>query len=130
MTRLSWDDYFLNIAKEVATRSTCPRASVGAVIVRDNRILSTGYNGAAPGEPHCMDVGCLMEDNHCQRAIHAETNAVAQAAKYGIAVNGATIYYYDSKGRCSDSVEELDKHCHKCGLLAKAAGIVGVMGRG
>lgn len=119
--RPSWDEYFLGIAKEVASRSTCPRASVGAVIVRDNRILSTGYNGAAPGEPHCSEVGCLMENEHCQRAIHAETNAVAQAAKFGIAVQGATLYYWDSLGRPVES-------CVKCSQVMKAAGIIRTVG--
>lgn len=119
--RPGWDTYFLNIAKEVAKRSTCPRASVGAVIVRDNRILSTGYNGAAPGEPHCIDVGCLLEYGHCQRAIHAETNAVAQAAKFGITIDGATLYFWDSLGRPAES-------CVKCLQVMKAAGIIRIVG--
>lgn len=121
MKRLSWHEYFLQIAKVVASRSTCPRASVGAVIVRDNRILSTGYNGAASGEPHCTEVGCLVENGHCQRAIHAETNAVAQAAKYGIPVVGATLYYWDSLGRPA-------RACVKCSQIMEAAGIVSVIG--
>lgn len=120
--RPSWDEYFLNIAKEVAKRSTCPRAQVGAVIVKDNRILSTGYNGAAPGKSHCSEAGCIMEDGHCQRAIHAETNAVAQAAKFGIPIDGATLYYCDSLGRPTDS-------CVKCSQVMKAAGIVRIVGR-
>lgn len=119
--RPNWDEYFLNIAKEVAKRATCPRASVGAIIVKDNRILTTGYNGAAPGEPHCMEVGCLIENDHCERVIHAETNAIAQAARFGIPINGATIYYWDSLGRPSES-------CHKCSQLMKAAGISRIVG--
>ena len=67
----------MGVAKVVASRSTCPRASVGAVIVKNKRILSTGYNGASSKEPHCAAVGCLMINNHCERTIHAETNAVA-----------------------------------------------------
>jgi len=120
--RTSWDQYFLNIAKDVALRSTCPRALVGAVIVIDNHILSTGYNGAAPGEPHCTDVGCLLENHHCQRAIHAETNAVAQAAKFGTAIDGATLYYWDSLGRTAES-------CTKCSQIMKAAGIMRIVGK-
>ena len=122
MIRPDWDTYFLNIAKEVATRSTCPRASVGAVIVKDNHILTTGYNGAAPGEPHCTDIGCPVEDGHCQRAIHAETNAIAQAARYGISVVGATLYYWDSLCRQAEA-------CIKCSQVMKAAGVVRVVGR-
>jgi dCMP deaminase len=121
MTRPSWDEYFLGIAKEIAKRSTCPRASVGAVIVIDHRILSTGYNGAAPGEPHCDEVGCLIENGHCQRAIHAETNAVAQAARFGIPIDGATLYYWDSLGRPAES-------CTKCSQVMKAAGISKIIG--
>jgi len=128
--RLDWDTYFIWIAKEVASRATCPRAAVGAIIVKDNRILATGYNGAAPGEPHCTDEGCIMVDGHCQRAIHAETNAIAQAAKYGVSVEGATLYYWDSKGRYAQNIEELRGHCEKCGQLAQAAGIVRICGRG
>lgn len=130
MTRPDWDLYFIRIAMEVASRSTCPRASVGAVIVRDNRILASGYNGAPAGEPHCTEVGCDMVDGHCKRAIHAETNAIAQAAKYGISLEGATLYYWDSKGRYAQNLAELSSHCDKCGQLATAAGIARVCGRG
>lgn len=90
--RKTWPTYFLDIAAVVATRATCDRKSVGAVIVRDNRILSTGYNGSIPGAPHCDDVGHMMEDGHCVRTVHAEANAINQAARYGVAVDGATIY--------------------------------------
>ena len=78
MSRPDWDRYFIRIAKEVASRSTCPRAAVGAVIVKDNHIISTGYNGAVPGKPHCEDEGCNVMDGHCQRAVHAEINAIIQ----------------------------------------------------
>ena len=74
----------MNIARQVATRSTCPRKHVGAVIVRDRTILSTGYNGSIRGLPHCSDVGCLMEDGHCVATVHAEANAIIQAAKNGV----------------------------------------------
>ena len=90
--RASWDEYFMNIAREVATRSTCERKHVGAVIVRDKTILSTGYNGSVRGLPHCDDEGHMMEDGHCVRTIHAETNAIIQAAKNGTAIDRATIY--------------------------------------
>lgn len=118
MDRPTWDRYFSNIAKEVATRATCPRASVGVVVVKDHRILSTGYNGAPSGEPHCLDVGCLIltVNGHCERTIHAETNAVVQAARFGMSVNGATLYYWDSRGRPANS-------CIKCFQVMKAAGI-------
>ena len=79
-TRPSWDEYFMRIARDVATRSTCLRRHVGAVIVRERRILSTGYNGSPPGQPHCYEVGCLMEDGRCIRTLHAEQNAIIQAA--------------------------------------------------
>ena len=93
MARQGWDEYFLNIARQVSTRATCPRKSVGAVIVRDRTILSTGYNGSARGLPHCTDVGCMMDEgNHCVRVVHAEVNAVAQAAAQGIRLEGATLY--------------------------------------
>lgn len=90
--RVDWDTYFMNIAKEVATRSTCPRKSVGAVIVKDRRILSTGYNGSIKGMPHCTDVGCDMEDGHCVATVHAEANAIIQAARNGVCIDGADIY--------------------------------------
>jgi len=90
--RASWDDYFLRIATEVATRATCPRKHVGAVLVRDRAILASGYNGSVRGQPHCDEVGCLMVENHCQRTIHAEINALAQAARNGVRIDGATAY--------------------------------------
>lgn len=90
--RASWDEYFMNIARVVATRSTCPRKFVGSVIVRDRTILSTGYNGSIRGTPHCDEVGHMMEDGHCVRTIHAEINAIIQAAKNGTAIAGAAIY--------------------------------------
>jgi len=91
-TRASWDEYFMNIASVVASRATCDRKHVGAVIVRDKTILSTGYNGSIRGMPHCSEVGHMMEDGHCVATIHAETNAVLQAAKNGVSIDGATVY--------------------------------------
>lgn len=90
--RVSWDQYFIDIAIAVATRATCSRKHVGAVIVRDKTILSTGYNGSIRGMDHCDEVGHLMEDWHCVRTIHAEANAILQAAKNGTAIDGATLY--------------------------------------
>lgn len=90
--RVDWHRYFMNIATEVATRSTCPRKHVGAVIVRDRRILSTGYNGSLRGLPHCEEAGCLMEDGHCVATVHAEANAILQAAMNGVSVAGGEIY--------------------------------------
>ena len=87
--RASWDEYFLRIATDVATRATCDRKHVGAVIVRDRTILSTGYNGSIGGTPHCDEVGHMMEDGHCVATIHAEVNAVLQAARNGVAIEGA-----------------------------------------
>ncbi len=80
------------IARVVATRSTCDRKHVGAVVVRDRMILTTGYNGSIRGLPHCDDIGHLMEDGHCVRTVHAEANAIAQAARNGVRVDGADIY--------------------------------------
>lgn len=91
-TRASWDEYFMSIAQVVATRSTCPRKFVGAVLVRNRTILSTGYNGSIRGMPHCSDVGHMMEDNHCVATIHAEANAIIQAAKNGVNIDGAITY--------------------------------------
>ncbi len=92
MSRVPWDEYFMNIAREVATRSTCDRKHVGAVLVRDRTILSTGYNGSIRGMPHCDEVGHQMDDGHCARTIHAEVNAIVQAARHGIRLEGADIY--------------------------------------
>ena len=94
--RPSWDEYFMRIAHEVATRSTCPRLAVGAVVVRDKRILTTGYNGSPSGMPHCDEVGCLIRivdgRESCQRTLHAEQNAIIQAAYHGVSVRGASVY--------------------------------------
>lgn len=98
--RPSWDEYFLEMSKLVAKRSTCLRRSVGAVLVKDKRILATGYNGAPRGLKHCIDMGCMRErlkipsgERHelC-RALHAEQNALIQASLYGISVAGSTLY--------------------------------------
>ncbi len=93
--RPSWDDYFLDMARLVATRATCPRRRVGAVLVRDRRVIATGYNGAVRGAPHCDEVGCLLVDGHCRRATHAELNALLYCAAYGVSSAGATLYCTD-----------------------------------
>ncbi len=90
--RIGWHEYFMNIATQAATRSTCDRKNVGAVIVRDRTILSTGYNGSIRGMPHCDEVGHDMESGHCVGTIHAEANAIIQAAKNGVRIEGAEIY--------------------------------------
>lgn len=94
--RPSWDTYFMRVATDVATRATCPRKHVGAVIVRDKRILSTGYNGSPRNMPHCTEVGCELKNlggrDSCVRTIHAEANAIAQAAQNGVSIDGATVY--------------------------------------
>ena len=108
--RISWKNYFMNIACEVATRSTCDRKHVGAVIVRDKTILSTGYNGSIKGLPHCDDAGCEMVDGHCVRTSHAEANAIVQAAKNGVGINQSEIYVTASP-------------CYDCFKLIANAGI-------
>ncbi len=99
--RLTWDQYFMTITQQVAERSTCNRAKVGAVIVRDRNILATGYNGAPAGMPHCTEAGCLIYESktpygeveqNCFRTIHAEINAIAQAAKNGSNIKDSSIY--------------------------------------
>jgi dCMP deaminase len=92
LARASWDEYFMAIALQVATRSTCDRKHVGAVVVRDRMILTTGYNGSIRGAPHCEDAGHLMEDGHCVRTVHAEANAIVQAARNGVRIDGGHIY--------------------------------------
>jgi len=122
--RPSWDAYFMQIAQLVKTRATCPRRSVGAVIVRDKRILSTGYNGAPRGLPHCPEgggehdwpLGCLRA-GHCIRALHAEQNALLQAAMMGIACQDSTMYV-----TCQP--------CNNCAKMIINAGIVRVIYEG
>ena len=91
-TRPSWDEYFLKIAEIVASRSTCDRRHMGGIIIKNKSILSTGYNGAPRGMPHCDSVGHEIADGHCVRTIHAEANAIAQAARNGTAIAGSIMY--------------------------------------
>jgi len=112
--RPDWDEYFMQIARQVATRGTCPRANVGAVVVLNRRILTTGYNGAPAGTEHCSDVGCLMVNDHCLRTTHAEANAIVQGALHGVALVGSTIY-------------TTHQPCAGCTKLLISAGIVRVV---
>ncbi len=121
--RPEWDDYFLNLVTEVGRRATCDRGRSGCVVVRDKRILCTGYVGSPPGFPHCDEVGHMLrrvvaEDDsvreHCVRTIHAEQNALCQAARYGILLEGSTLY-------CTM------EPCRTCALLIISAGVTRVV---
>jgi len=90
--RSNWEEYFMNIAKEVATRSTCDRKHVGAVIVRNKTILATGYNGSIGGLEHCDEAGHEMVNGHCVRTIHAEANAIVQSARNGVNIDKGEIF--------------------------------------
>lgn len=100
MPRSSWSEYFLNITYLVAQRSTCLRRQVGAIAVKDKRILATGYNGAPSGVPHCLDIGCLRDQlgipsgqrHEICRALHAEQNVIIQAATHSLDISGADLY--------------------------------------
>ena len=93
-SRPNWDNYFLRIAAVVATRSSCNRKQVGCVLVKENVIISTGYAGSIRGQPHCIDVGCLIDEKTggCVRTVHSENNAITQAALHGSSTKGATAY--------------------------------------
>lgn len=99
--RPSWDSYFLDLMETVATRATCDRGKAGCIVVKDRQIMTTGYVGSPPNLPHCDDVGHLMKSvidddgttrQHCVRSVHAEQNAICQAAKHGISLEGGTLY--------------------------------------
>ena len=93
--RSDWDQYFMVQAALLASRSTCKRLSVGAVLVRDKRIIAGGYNGSVSGDDHCIDEGCYLRDGHCVRTIHAEMNAILQCARFGMSTDGASLYVTD-----------------------------------
>jgi dCMP deaminase len=112
--RTSWDEYFMEIARQVASRATCDRKHVGALLVRDRIILSTGYNGSIRGMPHCDEVGHLMENGHCVATVHAEANAVLQAARTGVRIEGSSLYTTASP-------------CWPCFKLVANAGIVRIV---
>ena len=109
--RVSGEKYFINIAVEVSKRATCDRKNVGAVIVKDKMILSTGYNGSIRGLPHCDEIGHEMVNGHCVRTTHAEANAIVQAAKNGVKIKGSEIYVTASP-------------CYDCFILIVNAGIL------
>ena len=123
--RVSWDEYFLQIATLAATRSTCLRRNVGCVLVRDRHVLATGYNGVPAKAPHCADKGCLRQERNIPsgqpmdicRAVHAEANAIAQCAKLGVCVQGATAYVTVTP-------------CSKCAALLVQAGVTAVVSSG
>lgn len=92
MDRISWEQYFMAQAHVAALRSTCTRLMVGAIIVRENRIISSGYNGSVADGDHCIDNGCYLVDGHCVRTVHAEANAVLQCAKFGVPTNDTVLY--------------------------------------
>ncbi len=123
--RPSWDEYFIALVDEVAKRATCDRGKSGAIIVKEKRILCTGYVGSPPGFPHCDEVGHLLkkvidEDGtvrqHCVRTIHAEQNAISQAARYGIPLEGTTLY-------CTM------EPCRVCAMLIISVGIKKVVAK-
>ncbi|XIF19672.1 MAG: ComE operon protein 2 [Acetilactobacillus jinshanensis] len=93
--RIPWDQFFMLQAVLLSTRSTCNRLSVGAVLVKDRRIIAEGYNGSVSGDYHCTDKGCYMVNGHCLRTIHAEQNAIVQCAKFGESMDGAQLYVTD-----------------------------------
>ncbi|WP_040288421.1 deoxycytidylate deaminase [Alicyclobacillus hesperidum] len=90
--RMDWHTFFASQSRVMAARSTCPRLAVGCVIVREKRIIASGYNGSIHGDEHCIDVGCKVISGHCVRAVHAEQNALLQCARFGIAAEGADLY--------------------------------------
>jgi dCMP deaminase len=101
LDRPTWDDYFINLAFVIAKRGTCKRLDVGAIIVKNKRILTTGYSGAPAGLPHCLEVGCLIQKSlkedgtvkeNCLRTTHAEQNAIVQAALHGVNIENSIIY--------------------------------------
>ena len=99
-TRPTWDEYFMAIVDDVATRSTCCRRKVGAILVKDKRVIATGYNGGPTGLAHCLDIGCLRQklkipsgqQHELCRGVHAEQNAIIQAARYGVHTDGSILY--------------------------------------
>ena len=125
INRPSWDEYFLGLMDEVGKRATCDRGRRGCIIVRDKQIICTGYVGSPPGFPHCDDVGHLMKEvveedgtsrMHCVRTIHAEQNAICQAAKHGISLKDSTLY-------CKM------EPCRVCAMLIISVGITKVIAK-
>ena len=120
--RPSWDEYFLQLSDLVSTRATCQRLKVGAVLVKDKKIISTGYCGAPKKLPDCFEAGCYMVDNHCIRTIHAEANAVVQAAFHTFVVNedgNRNVPYLNQNGkRWNLNWNWLDNDLNQNGRLA------------
>ncbi len=124
-TRPSWDEYFSKLAKMVAYRSTCLRRNVGALLVKGERIIATGYNGAPQGVPHCLDVGCLRQEKDIPsgqryelcRGVHAEQNAIINAARYGVSTLDSILY-------CTN------QPCMLCSRMLINAGVVRVVHQG
>jgi len=125
MDRLNWDEYFMGITDQVGVRATCDRGKSGSIVVRDKKILTTGYVGSPPGLPHCDEVGHLIyktiypdgsESDHCVRTIHAEENALLQAAEFGIILRGGTQY-------CKMTP------CFRCAMKIIRVGIVRVVAK-
>ena len=124
-SRPSWDEYFVRLVDEIASRATCDRGRSGCVIVRNKRIICTGYVGSPPGLPHCDEAGHYMKQmvdedgtvrNHCVRTIHAEQNALCQAARYGLSLEGTTLY-------CTM------EPCRVCAMLITSVGIARVVAK-
>lgn len=114
MTRPSFDELAFQLTRDIAQRSTCPRLHTAAVIMTpDHRLVASGYSGSLPGLEHCEVNGCLIINTHCVRTLHAETNAISQAAKYGISINGCSIFV-------------LHQPCLPCIKLIIASGIVSI----
>jgi dCMP deaminase len=105
--RPDWDTYFMNVAKEIAKRSTCNRAEVGALIVKNKRIIGQGYNGSISGHDHCDDVGHLLVDCSCKRTVHAEMNALMMCVRFGISVEESTVYVTHQP--CQDCTKHLNQ---------------------
>lgn len=112
--RVTQDEYFMTVAIMTASRSTCPRATVGAILVKDKNIIATGYNGTPSGTKHCTDKGCDVVNEHCVATVHAEANCIAQAAKHGHSVKDSILY-------CTH------KPCHNCMKLLINAGVLEVV---
>ena len=114
MKRPNWDEYFLKLAMLASERATCPRMHCGCVLVKDKNVIATGYNGSIPGDEHCEDVGCMIVDNHCVRTVHAEMNALLQAARRGHGIEVATAYITNMP-------------CTTCAKSLIAAGVIHVV---
>ena len=113
-SRITTDEMWFAVAEVISRRATCPRAQCGAVLVDgDGYVVSSGYNGALSGMQHCLEAGCIMEDNHCQRAIHAEVNAITQAAKRGVSTKDCVLYVYAPHRTV----------CRECLKVIRAAGV-------